>query len=146
MPVWSIPNTFSGTFCVTNGYTMYSMTVHYKSGPSKAARLYPKTSDSSGRVLWPWMVGTHVQPKGNGLLLSNGVREHFARVLMYDKTQNREVVEVKRWGKLNSTRLNKHETAILRVHRGWRVKSALLCMSVTLADIQETSLKLRGFN
>ncbi|MCL2151103.1 MAG: hypothetical protein FWH50_02630 [Coriobacteriia bacterium] len=37
--------------------TQYSITVMYKSGPSKAQGLETKTSDSSGRVSWTWLIG-----------------------------------------------------------------------------------------
>jgi hypothetical protein len=33
--------------------------VVYKSGPSKAKGLVPKTADPSGRITWTWKVGTH---------------------------------------------------------------------------------------
>ena len=39
-----------------------SITVYYKSGPSEAQGLYPKTADSSGRVSWTWKVGTRTTP------------------------------------------------------------------------------------
>jgi hypothetical protein len=32
--------------------------VHYKSGPSKARGLIPKTADSKGKVSWTWRVGS----------------------------------------------------------------------------------------
>lgn len=35
-----------------------SISVNYKSGPSKAASLHPQTADSSGRIQWSWKVGT----------------------------------------------------------------------------------------
>ena len=34
-----------------------SITVYYKSGPSKAIGLEPKTADASGMVSWTWKVG-----------------------------------------------------------------------------------------
>jgi micrococcal nuclease len=39
-----------------------SITVIYKSGPSKAAGLEPKVSDSKGMVEWTWRVGTRTTP------------------------------------------------------------------------------------
>jgi hypothetical protein len=36
--------------------------VYYKSGPSEASGLYPKTADSDGYVSWTWMVGTNTTP------------------------------------------------------------------------------------
>ncbi len=38
------------------------ITVYYKSGPSTAQGLYPKTADSNGSVSWTWMVGTRTTP------------------------------------------------------------------------------------
>lgn len=38
------------------------ITVYYKSGPSSASGLGPKTADSSGRVSWTWKVGTNTSP------------------------------------------------------------------------------------
>jgi hypothetical protein len=34
-----------------------SITVYYKSGPSKASGLEPKTADANGMVSWTWKVG-----------------------------------------------------------------------------------------
>lgn len=39
-----------------------SIIVIYKSGPSEAQGLYPKTADSQGSVSWKWMVGTRTTP------------------------------------------------------------------------------------
>jgi competence protein ComEC len=36
--------------------------VYYKSGPSTAAGLYPKTADAEGNVSWTWKVGTRTTP------------------------------------------------------------------------------------
>ncbi len=38
------------------------ITVRYKSGPSKAQGLVPKTADSRGIVAWTWRVGTRTTP------------------------------------------------------------------------------------
>ena len=38
------------------------ITVYYKSGPSTAQELYPKTADTSGNVSWTWKVGTRTTP------------------------------------------------------------------------------------
>jgi hypothetical protein len=38
------------------------ITVRYKSGPSKAAGLAPKTADGKGRARWTWRVGTRTTP------------------------------------------------------------------------------------
>ncbi len=47
-------NTEPGAYC--------TITVYYKSGPSRASGLYGKTADSSGNVLWSWKVGTRTTP------------------------------------------------------------------------------------
>lgn len=39
--------------------TSCSIEVDYKSGPSTAAGLVPKTSDSAGNVSWTWKVGAN---------------------------------------------------------------------------------------
>jgi len=39
-----------------------SITVYYKSGPSRAQGLYPKKADSNGNVSWTWKVGTTTTP------------------------------------------------------------------------------------
>jgi micrococcal nuclease len=39
-----------------------SITVEYKSGPSKAGDLTPKIADADGKVSWTWKVGTRTTP------------------------------------------------------------------------------------
>ncbi|SRR6266851_490414 len=39
-----------------------SITVHYKSGPSRAKGLVPKVASNSGRVSWTWRVGSNTTP------------------------------------------------------------------------------------
>lgn len=39
-----------------------SITVRYKSGPSRAKGLYPQTADSKGRITWRWRVGSNTIP------------------------------------------------------------------------------------
>jgi len=39
-----------------------SITVYYKSGPSTASGLTPKTADANGGVSWTWKVGTSTTP------------------------------------------------------------------------------------
>lgn len=39
-----------------------SITVYYKSGPSRAKGLYPKRPGAGGRVSWTWLVGTRTTP------------------------------------------------------------------------------------
>jgi len=51
-----------------------SITAHYKSGPSTAAGLGPKTADASGRVSWTWKVGSRTTPGTWGITVTcNGV-------------------------------------------------------------------------
>jgi len=38
------------------------ITVYYKSGPSTAQGLYPKTVDTNGNISWTWKVGTRTTP------------------------------------------------------------------------------------
>lgn len=44
----------SGAYC--------TITVYYKSGPSKAKGLEPKNADKKGSVSWTWKVGTNTTP------------------------------------------------------------------------------------
>ena len=39
-----------------------SITVLYKSGPSRAKGLGPKMADGKGRVVWQWRVGSNTTP------------------------------------------------------------------------------------
>lgn len=39
-----------------------SITVLYKSGPSKAKGLYPQTADGKGLITWRWRVGSNTTP------------------------------------------------------------------------------------
>lgn len=39
-----------------------TITVTYKSGPSRAKGLTPKTADTAGKVEWSWIVGTRTTP------------------------------------------------------------------------------------
>ncbi len=39
-----------------------TITVYYKSGPSRASGLYSKTADGDGNVSWSWKVGTRTTP------------------------------------------------------------------------------------
>lgn len=41
---------------------MCRITVTYKSGPSRAKGLSPKTSDGHGMVSWTWLVGARTTP------------------------------------------------------------------------------------
>lgn len=52
--------------------TTYSITVHYKSGPSAAEGLEDKTSDGSGQVSWSWKVGGRTSPGTFNITVSGG--------------------------------------------------------------------------
>lgn len=52
--------------------TLYSITVHYKSGPSAAEGLEDKTSDGSGQVSWSWKVGGRTSPGTFSITVSGG--------------------------------------------------------------------------
>jgi hypothetical protein len=39
-----------------------AITVHYKSGPSRAKGLSPQTADAKGRIIWVWRVGSNTTP------------------------------------------------------------------------------------
>jgi competence protein ComEC len=49
-----LANTFPSASC--------TITVYYKSGPSTASGLTPKTADANGNVSWTWKVGTNTTP------------------------------------------------------------------------------------
>jgi hypothetical protein len=44
--------------------------VYYKSGPSKASGLGPKTADAEGNVSWTWKVGTTTSPGTWGIFVT----------------------------------------------------------------------------
>ncbi len=46
----------------TAAHANCTIEVEYKSGPSTAAGLYPKTASASGAVSWNWVVGTRTTP------------------------------------------------------------------------------------
>jgi len=46
----------------TNPGATCSITVHYKSDPSRAKGLVPQTADGKGRVTWRWRVGSNTTP------------------------------------------------------------------------------------
>ena len=46
----------------TSPQANWSITVIYKSGPSRARGLYPQTADRKGRVMWVWRVGSRTTP------------------------------------------------------------------------------------
>lgn len=46
----------------TTPRTPCTITVFYRSGPSRASGLEPKLADASGRAVWTWKVGTRTTP------------------------------------------------------------------------------------
>ncbi len=46
----------------TNPGTYCSITVIYRSGPSRAAGLGPQTAGQDGNITWTWKVGTRTTP------------------------------------------------------------------------------------
>jgi hypothetical protein len=46
----------------TKPQTLCIITVTYKSGPSRAVGLIPKTSNGQGRITWTWKIGTRTTP------------------------------------------------------------------------------------
>ena len=59
----TVPHGQNATLLVkTAPNTSCSIEVDYKSGPSTAAGLVPKNSDSAGNVSWTWKVGANTTP------------------------------------------------------------------------------------
>ena len=56
----------------TGAKTGCTITVQYKSGPSKAAGIVPKSSDGSGNVSWSWKVGTNTTPGSWPVIITCG--------------------------------------------------------------------------
>lgn len=56
------------------------ITVRYKSGPSKARGLVPKTADSQGRVSWTWRVGSRTTPGTWPIIVTCSRNERQARL------------------------------------------------------------------
>ena len=52
--------------------TEYTITVYYKSGPSSASGLDPKTSDANGYVSWSWKVGGRTAPGTYRIVVEGG--------------------------------------------------------------------------
>ncbi len=58
-----VPHGGTGLVTIQTKPQIYcGITVIYKSGPSKAQGLIPKTSDAQGRIVWMWKVGTRTTP------------------------------------------------------------------------------------
>lgn len=49
-----------------------TITVQYKSGPSKASTLKPKTSDAAGNVSWSWKVDSKTTPGSWPVIINCG--------------------------------------------------------------------------
>ncbi|MHB8276160.1 MAG: hypothetical protein ACYDIA_00695 [Candidatus Humimicrobiaceae bacterium] len=54
----------------TSPNVLCSITVYYKSGPSEAQGLEPKTSDGDGNCSWTWKVGTRTTPGNWKIVIS----------------------------------------------------------------------------
>jgi micrococcal nuclease len=52
--------------------TLCSIEVDYKSGPSTAGGLVPKTSDSASNVSWTWKVGANTTPGAWPIIVTCG--------------------------------------------------------------------------
>ena len=52
--------------------TLYTIVVIYKSGPSTAEGLYPKTSNSQGVVSWTWKIGGRTSPGTYRITIEGG--------------------------------------------------------------------------
>lgn len=63
--------------------TDYSITVIYNSGPSTAAGLYTKTSDSNGNVSWEWKVGTRTASGTYPIIISGGGKTYTTEFTVY---------------------------------------------------------------
>ena len=61
-PLSARPGQATSLIVKTSPNTGCSIQVVYKSGPSKAQGLVPKTSDSAGNVSWTWIVGSRTTP------------------------------------------------------------------------------------
>jgi hypothetical protein len=56
------PGSTASVTAQTAGGATCTVVVEYKSGPSSAAGLGPKTAGTSGAVTWSWTIGTHTTP------------------------------------------------------------------------------------
>jgi hypothetical protein len=61
-PISARPGQATTLIARTSPNTLCTIEVDYKSGPSHAQGLIPKTSDGSGNVSWSWIVGTRTTP------------------------------------------------------------------------------------
>ncbi len=55
--------------------TLCTITVIYRSGPSHAQGLDPKTSDATGNVSWTWFVGSSTSPGKSPIVVSCGAAQ-----------------------------------------------------------------------
>jgi hypothetical protein len=65
------PGSYSTLVARVSRAATCSITVHYKSGPSRAKGLYPKRT-VGGRVGWTWKVGTNTTPGRWGITVACG--------------------------------------------------------------------------
>ncbi|GAC1555850.1 MAG: hypothetical protein NVS2B7_31550 [Herpetosiphon sp.] len=56
------PGQSAAVAITTSANRQCAIEVDYKSGPSRAAGLYPKTTDTNGNADWSWKVGTRTTP------------------------------------------------------------------------------------
>ena len=61
-PLSARPGQATTLIARTSPNTGCTIEVDYKSGPSHAQGLVPKTSDAGGNVSWTWIVGTRTTP------------------------------------------------------------------------------------
>src|ERR1700694_1056584 len=61
-PLTARPGQATTLIARTSPNTGCTIEVNYKSGPSHAQGLVPKTSDAGGNVAWTWIVGTRTTP------------------------------------------------------------------------------------
>lgn len=61
-PLTARPGQAATLIVRTSPNTACTIEVDYKSGPSRAQGLVPKTSDAGGNVSWTWIVGTRTTP------------------------------------------------------------------------------------
>ncbi len=67
--------TVPGAYC--------SIVVHYKSGHSTAAGLYPKEAASRGNVSWSWKVGTRTTPGSWRIVVTASLNSRIASQTTY---------------------------------------------------------------
>ncbi len=66
--------------------TVYSITVHYSSGPSKAKALSEKTANGNGIVSWTWRIGNNTKPGTYRIVVAGGGEEAETQFTVTDKS------------------------------------------------------------